>query len=365
MQRDIKGIKRAMEMKRWADRKGGFDPESDGFDRSSSYTMASLSDAWLLRLQELGYSPKTVDVRRWTIRPFLRWAHDRDLRRPEQITKIILEGYQRWLYLYRMTNGKPLTVTSQRGRLGSVKLFFGWLCKHNHLSANPAADLELPRKVPMLLPKAFTQDEVNAILNVPDVSDRLGIRDRAILELFYATGIRRAELVKLDVEDLDLSREVLVIRRGKYGKSRMVPVGERAMLWMRKYLEATRHLLESAVHDKALFLTGFGERFAAGSVGNWVRDTIDAANIGRSGTCHIFRHSCATHMLENGADIRIIAQLLGHADLSTTQIYTQMSILQLKEVYARTHPSARVNPVNSDDSNTNPSSPFCSSCLPS
>ena len=326
-------------MRHWADKKGGFDAAPDGFDRSHLFTLASLIDQWFVWLEERRYSLRTVEARKWALRMFLRWAEERDVRRPEQITKPILESYQRSIYRYRKPDGKPLGITTQRGRLGALQSFFAWLCKTNRLTANPAADLELPRKPNKTLPRSLTIAEVNAVLNIPDVTDPLEIRDRAMLELFYSTGIRRIELVRIDIEDLDRDRCTLAVR-GKGKKDRVVPVGRRAVDWIEKYLEQTRPLLLVNLNEHALFLTGYGERFSPGYVSNWVRQVIRQADIGRTGSCHVLRHSCATHMLENGADIRFIQQLLGHARLDTTQIYTDVSIVQLREVHARCHPTA-------------------------
>lgn len=338
----ITGYTKARHLRRCADRKGGAVARPDGFDRSDAFTLASLIDAWFRRLEERAYSPQTVEGRKWALRTFLSWAQERDLRRPDQITKPILESYQRWLYHYRKADGKPLGVTTQRSRLSAIQNFFAWLCRANALSANPAADLELPRKPNTILPRSLSMDEVQAILNIPDVSDALGIRDRAILELFYATGLRRSELVRVDVSDLDPVRGLLTVRKGKGNKDRVVPVGECALHWLGVYLEQTRPLLQTPASGQALFLSSYGERITGGHVGNWVRRLLDTAGLCRTGACHLLRHSCATHMLENGADIRYIQQLLGHARLDTTQIYTEVSILQLREVHARTHPHARL-----------------------
>jgi integrase/recombinase XerD len=341
MKTPVKGYAKARHMRRWSHRKGGFAAAPDGFDRSAACTLASLIDEWFAWLEARHYSAKTVEARKWALRAFVQWAEERDLRRPEQIGKPILESYQRRLYRYRKADGKPLGVGTQRARLGALQGFFAWLCKANRLAANPAADLELPRKPQKVLPRALSLEDVQAVLNLPDATDPLGVRDRAILELFYATGIRRSELVRIDHEDLDRERGVLAVR-GKGRKDRVVPVGERALHWIGRYLERTRPLLLTDLNEHALFLTGYGERFSAQYIGNWVRGTMNRAGIGRGGSCHLLRHSCATHMLENGADIRFIQQLLGHARLDTTQIYTEVSIVQLREVHARTHPHARL-----------------------
>jgi integrase/recombinase XerD len=341
-------------MRGWADRKGGYAATPDGFDRSAPFTLASSIDDWSARLRERNYSPATLEAHTWALRTFLLWAEERDLRRPEQLTKPILESYQRWLYRYKKADGQPLGVTTQRARLGALQRFFAWLCKQNRLAANPAADLELPRKPHKHLPKALSLEQVHAVLNRPDVTDPLGVRDRAMLELFYATGIRRSELVRCDVEDLDRDRGLLAVRKGKGGKDRVVPVGEHALHWLGRYLEQARPLLLVNLDAHALFLTGYGERFNAQYVGNWVRKTMNKAGIGRSGSCHLLRHSCATHMLENGADIRFIQQLLGHARLDTTQIYTEVTIVQLREVHSRTHPHARLRSARPAEAPTPP-----------
>ncbi len=197
-----KGYEKARHMRRWSEKKGGYAITPDGFDRSHADTLASLIDEWFRRLEERAYSARTIEVHKWALRMFVRWAEERDLRTANQITRPILESYQRWLFRYRQDNGKPLGVTTQRMRLGAVQRFFAWLCKDHRLDANPAADLELPRKPPRSLPKAMTLSEVQAVLNVPDVTDPLGVRDRAILETLYATGIRRSELARLDTTQI-------------------------------------------------------------------------------------------------------------------------------------------------------------------
>lgn len=328
-------------MRKWADRKGGVAAAPDVFDRRDAGTLANRGDQWLGWLEVRAYSPRTLRVQLDALHTFLVWAHERALTRPEAITKPILESYQRWLWRYSQANGKPLSVVTQRHRLGAVQKLFAWLCRENLLPSNPAADLELPRKPVESLPRALAHEEVAAVLAVPDVRDPLGVRDRAILETFYSTGVRRAELATLDLADLDRARQTLTVRKGKGGKDRVVPLGEHAAHWIERYLGECRPRLEVNAREPALFLTGYGERFAAGYLGNWVRRVIEAAKIDRPGSCHLLRHSCATHMLEGGADIRFIQQLLGHASLETTQVYTSLTIQQLREVHTRCHPHGR------------------------
>jgi integrase/recombinase XerD len=336
-----RGIARARAMRRWADKQGGFAAAPDGFDRSDAGTLASLVDRWLVRLETRAYSPRTVAARVWALRAFLTWAEMRGLLRPGQIDKLALEGFQRSLWVQRKADGRPLANATQRSHLGTVQLFFAWACRENLLPANPAADLELPRKQPRSLPRGLSPAEVETILAVPDVADPLGVRDRAILETFYGTGLRRTELVNLDVGDVDPGRGLVLVRRGKGGKDRLAPLGAQALAWIGRYLEECRPRLEVSVSETALFLSGYGGRLNPNYLGNWVRKTIDRAQLGRSGSCHLFRHACATHLMENGADLRMIQELLGHARLDTTQIYTAVSITQLREVHARCHPRGR------------------------
>lgn len=323
-------------------RKGGLGGgEEDGFDRSSPDTLACQIDHWQNHLGERNYSERTLEQHKWALRTFLTWAEERELKKPEQITKPILESFQSWLYRYRKADGKPLAVGTQRARLGAVQRFFAHLCKTNQLAANPAADLELPRKPHRPLPKGLNREELARLMSIPDTCDLLGTRDRAILETFYATGARRSEITNLDLSDLDASEGTLHIRKGKGGKDRLVPIGRTALDWIEKYLLNVRPKLVMKAAEQALFLSGYGERLSPGYLGNWVSKTLKSAEVEKKGSCHLLRHTCATVMLENGADVRLIQQLLGHTRLDTTAIYTEVAITHLKEVYERTHPAAK------------------------
>ena len=169
--------------------------------------------------------------------------------------------------------------------------------------------------------------------------DRLGLRDRAMLETFYSTGIRRMELIGLDLYDLDTERGWVTIRSGKGGRDRVIPIGTRALAWVEKYLEDVRPSLVLDAGETALFLSGQGRRFAAEGLSHQIRALLDEAGITKRGSCHLLRHTMATQMLENGADIRYIQEMLGHAKLETTQLYTQVSIHQLKKIHDATHPA--------------------------
>jgi len=323
--------------KRSEDKRGGQDKPDDGFDRRGP-TIAANVDRYLDWLRFHNRTPMAVNGRWAELKPFLAWSEERGLFDPEQITRSILESYQRYLWRYRKKNGKPLGTSTQRGRLGGVKRFFSWLTKQRIIEANPASELELPRfekRLPMDTPSI---SEIETILAVPEINDALGIRDRAILELFYSTGMRRGELVGMQVADLDREKHIARVH-GKGNKDRVVPVGTRALQWVEKYLDDVRPLLLINADEQALFLTGYGHGFNPDVLGRKVIRYIRDSGTGHIGGCHLFRHACATHMLEGGADIRYIQQLLGHENLETTSIYTRVSITQLRDVHARCHPA--------------------------
>ena len=189
----------------------------------------------------------------------------------------------------------------------------------------------------------LSEEETERVLVLPDLREPLGVRDRAILETFYSTGMRRTELCHLTIYDVDRERGTVFISQGKGKKDRVIPIGERALAWVNKYLHEVRPQLAFEPDDGFLFLTGTGEPFQPDPLTQVVRRYVEAANLGKIGACHIFRHTMATLMLEHGADIRYIQQMLGHADLASTQIYTQVSIRQLQKIHAATHPGAQLD----------------------
>ena len=189
-----------------------------------------------------------------------------------------------------------------------------WLTKQNVLLYNPASELELPRLETKLPHQVLTVGEVEQLLSTPDLSTVLGIRDRAILETFYSTGIRRRELLGLRSTTSTPARQTLVVRQGKGNKDRMVPIGERAIGWIDNYVREARRAAADA-NETTLFVTNLGEPFAPTRLTELVRDYVKACGIDKTGSCHLFRHTMATLMLEGGADTRFIQQMLGHADL--------------------------------------------------
>ena len=290
-------------------------------------------------LQVRGYSEYTVKNRRVHIGFFLDWANERGFTEPMEVTRTVLEAYQRHVFHYRKKNGEPLSFTGQHDRLVPLRVWFKWMARHHHILHNPASELELPR-LGMRLPKAvLTAAEADRIIEQTDVHDPLGLRDRAILETLYSTGMRRLETGEPEaVGPRPGARHGnhpprqgqegphYPHRRPRRGVGAQVPgriapaTGERARRPGRLPVECRRAVLARLPHRDGARLRG-------------------AAKIGKRGACHLFRHTMATLMLEGGADIRFIQAMLGHADLKTTQIYTHVAIRQLQEIHRATHPA--------------------------
>ncbi len=301
--------------------------------------LAALMEKHLQALRVLNYSEYTVKNRRVHLGFFVAWCHDRGLTEPTEVTRPILEHYQRYLFHYRKKDGNPLSFRSQHSRLVPVRVWFRWLARQHHILHNPASELELPRLEHRLPKSVLTVGEIEQVLAQPDIRDPLGLRDRALMETLYSTGMRRLELANLKLYDLDTERGTVTIRQGKGKKDRVIPIGDRAAVWLDKYIREARPELVVEPDDRTVFLSNAGEPFCLDHLSDLVREHVDAAGIGKRGACHMFRHSMATLMLENGADIRYIQQMLGHADLKTTQIYTQVSIRQLKRIHSAPHPA--------------------------
>lgn len=304
-------------------------------DTNSLYHHLQRFNAWQA---EKNYSFATIEGRDLYLRYFILWCDERGLSRPQDITKPIIERYQRHLFLHRKDDGQPLSTRSQHTRITPLRAYFKWLARQNYILYNPASELELPRLERRLPKHVLSIKEAEAVLAMPDLSLSTGIRDRAILETLYSTGMRRMELIGLHLHDIDTERGTVMIRQGKGKKDRMIPIGERALEWVAKYRDDVRLELATGEDDGSLFLTNLGEAFTPNRLTQLVRDHVNGAKTGKTGSCHLFRHTMATLMLENGADIRFIQAMLGHANLETTQIYTQVSIRKLKDIHTATHP---------------------------
>jgi integrase/recombinase XerD len=302
--------------------------------------------AWVLRFLEAltlrGITRGVLDVNRRDLAQFNEWCLEREIDTPAELTKPILERYQRHLFYYRKANGEPLTLQRQVAALHHLRGFFRWLVKHNHLASNPAADLELPKPPRLVLPDALTVAEVEALLADFDVDEPSGLCARAMGEVLYSTGVRRAELCALTLHDIDYHHGTLRVRQGKGRKDRIVPIGSRALGWLRHYLEQARPRLCVDADERALFLTTQGLPMPMERLSQRISEAKARVGITKRGSCHLFRHTAATLMLENGADLRYIQEMLGHASVATTQVYTHVSIGKLKAIHEATHPGAKL-----------------------
>jgi integrase/recombinase XerD len=286
------------------------------------------------------FSATTLEAKGRCLHYFARWCEERGVGKPTDVTLPLIERYQRHLFHYRTKVGKPLTIHSQRSRLAVLRPFFAWLVRERHLLANPASELIIPRKITNLPRDILSAEEAERVLAQPDLTSPLGVRDRAILELLYSTGIRRFELLGLKLYELDLSKGTLFVRQGKGAKDRVVPLGERAQAWLEKYLAEVRPQLVIEPDDQTVFVTAYGDAYSPNGLTQLARFYVRASGVGKAGACHLFRHTAATLMLEGGADVRFIQELLGHSEIETTQIYTHVTIDRLQHVHRLTHPGA-------------------------
>jgi integrase/recombinase XerD len=311
-------------------------------DSDDPHSLTAHIGRHLTWLEGRGYSAPGLWTRRADLIQFCSWCADREITRPEDLNRTVIDLYQRYISLKPKHDGNLLSPITQIKKLQAVAKYCKWLVRERLIAYDPASELELPKRG-IRLPKAvLTAEEAERVLAVPDSTTLLGLRDRTILEVLYATALRRSELLNLDLEHLDLSRGVISIRRGKGDKDRFVPLAERTEAWLRKYLVEARPKLMVYSDEKAVFLSLRGNRMAEHYLTELVAKAIEESGIDKRGGCHLFRHTAATLMLEGGADLRIIQQMLGHADISTTQVYTRVSLHHLKAVHAATHPGARL-----------------------
>lgn len=280
------------------------------------------------------------------LRDFIDWADSRSVTHPEHVSQAVLERYQRHLYYYRKKDGGALSIASRRTKVVPLRSFFKWLTRTGQIPANPAAEIDLPKKIRRLPRHVLSVNEVEKVMQQVDLSTPIGLRDRAMMEVLYGTGMRRMEIAHLEVGDIDIDQCVVLIREGKGRKDRLIPLGERALHWVQLYLDQSRPQLMWNLHEKTLFLSREGAALSYMWLSTQIAQYVKRAELGKHGSCHLFRHTMATLMLEGGADIRFIQVMLGHAEMSTTQIYTQVAIRQLQQVHANTHPGAHRHTVS-------------------
>ncbi|HEY3301254.1 MAG TPA: site-specific tyrosine recombinase XerD [Methylophilaceae bacterium] len=278
---------------------------------------------------EEGLSRNTLDSYRQDLTQFATWlekAADKDLFQVEQA------DIQRYL-AFKFPTSKPRSVSRL---IASLRRLYRFALRENKISIDPSLQIESP-KLPRSLPKSLSEEDVEALLNAPDVENSIGLRDRAMLELLYASGLRVTELVSLKVTEVSLSEGVVRVT-GKGSKTRLVPMGEEATDWITRYLNEGRPpILERRLSD-SLFVTNRGDAMTRQAFWYLIKRYALQAGIHKPMSPHVLRHAFATHLLNHGADLRVVQMLLGHADISTTQIYTHVARERLKLLHSMHHP---------------------------
>ena len=297
---------------------------------------------WLVKfvqhMSTHGFAERSIPNYLYNVRLFVDYLSDLTIVNLADVSRKVMLDYQLHVSL-SLHRGNQLAHVTQRNRIVCLKTFFRFLVKNGAAIYDPTADLELPRVRDQLPPNVLTKREVAKLLAQPVSGTPCGIRDRAILELLYSSGIRVSELAGLTLEDLDLHGGELRVL-GKGNKERLVPIGEVACDYLALYLEGSRPRLAPA-DQRTLFVSVRGRRFQATNLVALVREYGRRAGIHKHVTPHALRHTCATHLLKGKADIRQIQRILGHASIASTQRYTKVEITDLKEVLKRCHPRER------------------------
>ena len=307
-------------------------------------TLEPLIELWLMSMQQRQFSAETIESDKYILRKFQNWCEERELARLSEISPQVLDAYQRWVFHYRTSENKALSVSRQKNLLGRLIQCLRWGHQQGYLLIDPTTYLVLP-KVPKHLPSSMlSRDELEQLMKQPDLSNPLGLRDRALLEVFYSTAIRHGEARNLCLGDIDRAKEYLWVRQGKGRKDRVVPISARAIEWIDRYEVHGRPQLMrfSSAHNgnNYLFISCRGKVMCQGTTNERVTKYIRSVAPEKKGSCHLIRHSVATLLLENGCSIRYIQELLGHSHLKTAQIYTRISPQHLQKAYELYHPIA-------------------------
>ncbi len=305
-------------------------------------TPARSLDDWIERyhqqLEILNFSERTWITQRSCLRVFQRFLDELQIRDVQQVTASILQDFQRWLFYQPSARGLARAVGSQNSAVSTVKAFFTFLHTDGVLATNPAKELRYARQPDPLPRNILTVQEARRIIEAPDVHTLLGYRDRTILEVLYATGIRKQELMNLTVEDVNLDEELLRINAGKGGKDRVVPLSRIACRFLETYRKVIRPELLRGATSSRLFISLRARPMGKNTVGAVVEKYARLARVKKPVSCHLWRHTCATHLLKNHANLRHVQEILGHRSLATTERYLRLTITDLKEAHRKYHP---------------------------
>jgi len=284
-----------------------------------------LDGLWL----EKGLSDNTLKAYRSDLRAFSRWVETNSL----TVLQVLPEHINRYLVFLAETGR---SARSQARLLSCLRQLYIYLIREQFITSDPTALIPLP-KVGRLLPKYLSEKDVDALINAPDTATVLGLRDRAMLEIIYASGLRVSELVELQLSQLNLRQGVVRVQ-GKGDKQRLVPFGEQASEWLEKYLTESRGELLKQTQSDSLFVTNRKKLMTRQAFWHLIKKYAFQAGINTELSPHTLRHAFATHLLNHGADLRVVQMLLGHSDISTTQIYTHIAQARLDNIHAEHHP---------------------------
>ncbi|WP_455211501.1 site-specific tyrosine recombinase XerD [Kaarinaea lacus] len=301
--------------------------DNTSFNSKDQTTIESfLDNLWM----ERGLSDNTLSAYRTDLQGLAHWLAERD-------GVGLLDADRQHLLAYLSARVKQGARPRTTARLiSSIKRFYQYWVRENRLAVDPSDRIEAP-KLGRSLPHALTEAEVEALLSAPDIEQPLGVRDRTMLELMYATGVRVSELVGLKLSEVN-QRQGVLRTQGKGGKERLVPMGEEAAYWLTLYQENVRPELLKGLAHEALFVTRRKEAMTRQAFWYLIKRYAKQAGIRKPLSPHTIRHCFATHLLNHGADLRAVQMLLGHSDLSTTQIYTHVAKERLKNIHAQHHP---------------------------
>jgi len=300
--------------------------------------LPSLVYEYLKSLKIRNLSDRTVQETRWRLSQFVKYLESNDILHIDGLTKETVWLYQ--VHLYETINDKGMqnSIGHQNNLLGAVKQFTKFLKERDYIVSDPSRDIQYA-KVPKSLPRGIlSPTEARKIMHAPDTSSVIGYRDRTILEVLYSSGIRKAELNNLKLNDVDYQDGFLRVIEGKGKKDRIVPIGRIACRYLENYIKSARPELIKDPYNNYLFLSLKGNRLSKNVIWELIKKYAKKAKIRKNVHPHTFRHTCATAMLKNKADINIIRKLLGHESLNTTMIYTYLSITDLKDVHKKCHP---------------------------
>ena len=308
----------------------------------SKNDLEETAEAFLRHLAAIGYSKETIIGYRRILKFFRGYLADKKISSFNKVTSDLIFSYQDYIHHeYKPLRGKKmLSLGYQANLLKVLKVLFRYLVREGKMLSDPAANLSMP-KLPRRLPRnILTKREVRRILAAPDTSTLRGFQARTAFEILYSTGIRRSELRNLKVYDLNLTSREMIIRHGKGGKDRIIPITKKASEVIERYIKdyRPRLLRENAADPEYLFLNDAGKQIGQCWIQRMVRKYAEACKIKKHITTHTFRHTFATHLLRNKASIRVIQELLGHESLDSTQIYTKVEISDLRRVIDKSHP---------------------------